>query len=250
MTAPDQTILVVEDDEMVQAFLALHLENEGFAVRTASSGMDMIQSLTQKTPDLILMGLNLPDCDGLNLTRQVRLKSTVPIIVATTRKSREDRLMGLSLGADDYVTKPFNPKELLLRVRNLLERTLPDGVSLPPPPQHSPLDENMPALLPVPAPQPDSKTKIGGGVRLAMLIFFYALIAAAVTEYRFMASPVPAPDPVQATAPIPTPAQQKAPASTSPILEAVPNKTVTLTATPAPSTPIPLVRRTPGLAHV
>ena len=241
MSAPEQTILVVEDDEMVQAFLALHLENEGYAVRTAACGMDMIQSLSDKTPDLILLDFNLPDGDGLNLTRQIRLTSTVPIIIATTRKNREDRLIGLGLGADDYVTKPFDPKELLLRVRNLLVRNLPDGVSLPPPSQHPPLDvdrELPAALLPAPMANADVKTERGGGLRLAMVICISALVAAAVTEYWLL--PGPGPYSVQATAQITKPSQLKAHVTTGPVLETAPDKTVTLSATPTPPTAITL----------
>ncbi len=243
MTEPEQTILVVEDDEMIQAFLALHLENEGYAVQTTACGLDMIQSLSEKAPDLILMDLNLPDNDGLSLTRQVRLTSTVPIIIATTRQSREDRLMGLGLGADDYVTKPFDPRELLLRVRNILERTLPEGVSLPAPSQRPLADtgrEIPAALLPAPVPETDGKTERRIGLRPAMVIFTSALAAAgaAVTAYWLLATPVPAPSPVQATAQNSKPAQQKAPVVTSPVLDAAPNKTVTVTSTPTPRTAI------------
>jgi DNA-binding response OmpR family regulator len=122
MTTPEQTILVVEDDEMVRQFITLHLETEGYGVRTAATGAKMIEALSDQRPDLILLDLNLPDGDGLSLAREVRQHSNIPIIIATTRKSREDRLMGLGIGVDDYLTKPFDPTELTLRVRNVLKR--------------------------------------------------------------------------------------------------------------------------------
>ena len=95
-------ILIVEDDEMVQAFLALHLEHEGYGVRSARNGAEMLSALSEGTPDLIILDLNLPDGDGLSLAQQVRQHSSVPIIVATARKGHDDRLMALGLGADDY----------------------------------------------------------------------------------------------------------------------------------------------------
>ncbi|MDA0304723.1 MAG: response regulator transcription factor [Proteobacteria bacterium] len=123
MTTTPQHILVVEDDEMVQAFLALHLEIEGYTVTLAGNGAEMIKALSARHPDMIILDLNLPDGDGLSLAKQVRESSSVPIIIATTRKSQEDRLLGLGIGADDYLIKPFDPKELILRVHNLLERS-------------------------------------------------------------------------------------------------------------------------------
>ena len=124
---------------MVQAFLALHLENEGYGVRTAANGAEMLGALSEGTPDLIVLDLNLPDGDGLSLAQQVREHSSVPIIVATARKSHDDRMMALGLGADDYLTKPFDPRELILRVRNLLDRAAPnatanDDLAVPSPP--------------------------------------------------------------------------------------------------------------------
>ena len=119
---PTERVLVVEDDAMLQAFLVLKLEQEGFGVLTAASGEDMFRVLAQDDVDLILLDLNLPDGDGLSLARKIREHSDVPIVIATARQSRDDRMIALGLGADDYVTKPFDPEELALRIRNVIAR--------------------------------------------------------------------------------------------------------------------------------
>lgn len=116
-------VLIVEDDEMVQALLAVYLEGEGFAVSCAENGAEMLAVLNREPVHLILLDLMLPDEDGLTLARQVRARSTVPIIVLTARRGHDDRLAALDIGADDYLTKPFDPRELILRIRNLLSRT-------------------------------------------------------------------------------------------------------------------------------
>jgi two-component system OmpR family response regulator len=115
-------LLVVEDDEFVQTLLAAYLEKEGFKVMRAMNGREMLCLLSQERIDLILLDLTLPDEDGLTLARQVRARSTIPIIVLTARTERHDRLAALEIGADDYMVKPFDPQELCLRVRNLLAR--------------------------------------------------------------------------------------------------------------------------------
>lgn len=127
MIEPAPTILVVEDDEMIQAFLDCHLENEGYKVQAAANGAEMFLALATGRPDLILLDINLPDGDGLGFIRQIRDRSNAPIIIATARKGREDRLEALRLGADDYLTKPFDPRELILRVRNILNRHLDEA---------------------------------------------------------------------------------------------------------------------------
>ena len=116
-------ILVVEDDQFIQDLLAAILANEGYDVRVASNGRRMQQECDHRLPDLILLDLGLPDEDGIVLLRKLRMRSDVPVVILTTRGEIDDRLAALELGADDFVTKPANPKELLLRIRRLLDRS-------------------------------------------------------------------------------------------------------------------------------
>ena len=115
-------LLIVEDDELVQSLLAAYMQNEGFKVSLATSGKEMLACIDSEAIDLVLLDLGLPDEDGLVLARQVRARSSLPIIVVTSRKDQKDRLAALEIGADDYLTKPFDPEELVLRVCNLLGR--------------------------------------------------------------------------------------------------------------------------------
>lgn len=147
-------VLVVEDDAMIQTFLSLHLENEGLAVSRAATGGEMFEALESEDVDLIILDLNLPDSDGLDLAGQVRARSSIPIIVATARKSHEDRLRALSLGADDYLIKPFDPEELILRVRNLLQRSSAGTVA--PVAQETIIPASPPSPGPVFAPTPEA----------------------------------------------------------------------------------------------
>ncbi|MBT3552654.1 MAG: response regulator transcription factor [Rhodospirillaceae bacterium] len=120
-------LLIVEDDELVQSLLAAYMKGEGYKVSCAGSGKEMLATLNTEKIDLILLDLGLPDEDGLTLTRQIRARSSIPIIVITARRGREDRLAALELGADDYLTKPFDPEELVLRVHNILGRAKDGG---------------------------------------------------------------------------------------------------------------------------
>jgi CheY-like chemotaxis protein len=120
---PKETILTVEDDEDLQSFLKLHLEAEGYAVEQAMTAQEAISSITNNRIDLVLLDLGLPDLDGLLVAEQIRKFSTVPIIVASARKRVDDRLAALGVGADDYVTKPFDPRELVLRISNIISRS-------------------------------------------------------------------------------------------------------------------------------
>ncbi|MBT3768015.1 MAG: response regulator transcription factor [Rhodospirillaceae bacterium] len=122
-SGPKETILAVEDDEDLQSFLKLHLEAEGYAVEQALTAQEAIASITNKRIDLVLLDLGLPDEDGLLVAEQIRNFSSVPIIVASARTRVDDRLAALGLGADDYVTKPFDPRELVLRIRNIISRS-------------------------------------------------------------------------------------------------------------------------------
>jgi CheY-like chemotaxis protein len=115
-------ILVVEDDDLSQRFVTYHLEHAGFRVTAVPDGAEMMATLDREAIDLVLLDLGLPDGDGLSRAQQARQRSSVPIVVLTARKGEDDRLMALSLGADDYLTKPCDPRELVLRVRNVLAR--------------------------------------------------------------------------------------------------------------------------------
>ncbi len=118
-----QRLLIVEDDEMVQSLLAAYLQREGFLTSLASTGKEMLACADTEKIDLILLDLGLPDEDGLTLARQIRARSNLPIVILTARLGKSDRLAALEIGADDYMTKPFDPEELILRIRNLLGRT-------------------------------------------------------------------------------------------------------------------------------
>ena len=116
-------LVIAEDDEFVQRLLAAYLEKEGFRVSLAGTGRELLATLDTENIDLVLLDLGLPDEDGLVLMRQMRARSRVPVIVLTARMEREHRISALELGADDYLTKPCDPEELVLRVQNLLARS-------------------------------------------------------------------------------------------------------------------------------
>lgn len=118
-----QRLLIVEDDVFVLELLGSCLRQHGYDISLAKSGAEMFQILEKFNVDLILLDLTLPDEDGIVLTRQIRTRSNIPIIILTSRDCREDRLSTLELGADDYLTKPCDTDELLLRIRNLIARS-------------------------------------------------------------------------------------------------------------------------------
>jgi len=117
---------------MLQGLLAAYLENAGFKASMVASGKEMLACVDTESIDMVLLDLGLPDEDGLVLARQLRARSSLPIIVLTARKEQKDRLVALEIGADDYLTKPFDPAELLLRVRNMLGRSDSGGGEAPP----------------------------------------------------------------------------------------------------------------------
>ena len=116
------TILIVEDDPHTVELVRLYLNHDGHQVITAATGPDGLRLAQERPPDLILLDLMLPGIDGIELCRALRAQSDVPIIMVTARVAEDDRLAGLDLGADDYVTKPFSPKELAARVKAVLRR--------------------------------------------------------------------------------------------------------------------------------
>lgn len=122
MSRVGQKILIVEDELDLVQVLRDYLEKSGFKVEAQTNGPAALASVKQHPPDLILLDLNLPGVDGLDVARQIRRTSEVPIIMVTARVEEADKLIGLELGADDYVTKPFSPREVVARVRAVLRR--------------------------------------------------------------------------------------------------------------------------------
>jgi two-component system, OmpR family, response regulator len=120
-------ILIVDDDPRLCRALARYLQLEGYSVRTASSGREMRESLAVEKPNLVLLDLMLPDEDGFSLARELRSISNVAIVILTGKSDTTDKVVGLELGADDYVTKPFSDRELLARIRSVLRRTSNGG---------------------------------------------------------------------------------------------------------------------------
>jgi DNA-binding response OmpR family regulator len=116
-------ILVVEDEPKIRQLLRSYLENDGFAVMTTGSGAEAIQAVQDSGPDLVLLDLRLPDVSGEEVAREIRRSCDVPIVMLTAKTEVEDRIKGLRLGVDDYVTKPFSPREVVLRVRAVLRRS-------------------------------------------------------------------------------------------------------------------------------
>jgi two-component system alkaline phosphatase synthesis response regulator PhoP len=117
-----QTILVVDDEPQIVKVLRGYLEQAGFRVVTANDGQLALAQYKHEKPDLVLLDLHLPGMDGLDVARRLRASSNVPIIMVTARVEETDRLIGLELGADDYVAKPFSPREVVARVRAVLRR--------------------------------------------------------------------------------------------------------------------------------
>lgn len=115
-------ILVVDDERKILSLVRGYLEREGYRVTEATDGRQALEAFQRVTPDLIILDLMLPEVDGLEVCREVRRTSEVPIIMLTARDEDADKLVGLELGADDYMTKPFSPRELVARVRAVLRR--------------------------------------------------------------------------------------------------------------------------------
>jgi two-component system, OmpR family, alkaline phosphatase synthesis response regulator PhoP len=129
--AGEQTILVVEDEQAIASFVAAYLRKDGFAVRVTASGLEALSIVGLDAPSLVVLDLMLPDLDGIEVCRRIRESSTLPVLMLTARDDDLDKIAGLEVGADDYLTKPFNPRELVARVKAILRRsgskTKPDG---------------------------------------------------------------------------------------------------------------------------
>ncbi|MFG2961459.1 response regulator transcription factor [Streptomyces sp. NPDC048291] len=116
-------VLVVDDDPTVSEVVAGYLDRAGFAVEVADDGPTAVAQAAARPPDLVVLDLMLPGIDGLEVCRRIRTAGPLPVIMLTARGDEEDRILGLEVGADDYVTKPFSPRELVLRVESVLRRT-------------------------------------------------------------------------------------------------------------------------------
>ena len=120
-------ILIVEDDEKTLGTLRLYLEHEGFSVGSATDGIAALERAREHPPDLVVLDLMLPELDGMEVCQELRRNGNVPIIMLTARTTEPDKLRGLRAGADDYVTKPFSPRELVARIHAVLRRSLVDA---------------------------------------------------------------------------------------------------------------------------
>jgi DNA-binding response OmpR family regulator len=124
--ATERTIIVVEDDANIADLLDMYLREAGFRVLQAAGGERALDLVDQHRPALVVLDIGLPDIDGFEVCRRIRARSTVPVLFLTARDGEIDRILGLELGADDYVTKPFSPREIVARVKAILRRGEPD----------------------------------------------------------------------------------------------------------------------------
>jgi two-component system KDP operon response regulator KdpE len=126
----DRLILVVDDEERMVRFIRLNLEHDGFRVIEAYNGTQAINKVRSSLPDLMLLDVMMPDIDGFEVLKIIREVSSTPVIMLTAKGEEDDRVRGLELGADDYITKPFSPRELVSRVKAVLRRTESAGVGV------------------------------------------------------------------------------------------------------------------------
>src|SRR5215813_14569016 len=130
-THMSRKILIVDDDHKTVDLLRLYLERDGYQVLAAHDGRQALELTRQRRPDLIVLDLMLPTVDGLDVCRILRAEAPTPIIMLTARTTEDDKLLGLDLGADDYITKPFSPREVVARVRAVLRRAAPPAPAEP-----------------------------------------------------------------------------------------------------------------------
>ncbi len=126
MTTKPQTVLVVEDEASIASFVAAYLKNAGYAVRTTATGAEALKLVASEKPALVVLDLMLPDMDGVEVCKRIRQSTDLPVLMLTARDEDVDKIIGLEVGADDYMTKPFNPRELVARVKSILRRSTAD----------------------------------------------------------------------------------------------------------------------------
>ena len=124
MATKPQTVLVVEDEASIASFVAAYLKNAGYTVKTTPSGNEALRIVESDKPALVVLDLMLPDLDGVEVCKRIRQHSDMPVLMLTARDEDVDKIIGLEVGADDYMTKPFNPRELVARVRAILRRSV------------------------------------------------------------------------------------------------------------------------------
>jgi two-component system, OmpR family, response regulator ResD len=140
-------ILVIEDEASIVQLVRLYLEEAGFTVRAVANGIAGVEAHAKERPDLVILDLMLPGLDGYEVCKRIRAVAETPILMLTARRTEDDRVMGLDLGADDYLTKPFSPRELVSRVRAILRRASPAAG------QSEPERLEIPGLVVLPAPR-------------------------------------------------------------------------------------------------
>jgi two-component system, OmpR family, phosphate regulon response regulator OmpR len=119
-------VLIIDDDEKLRKLLKEYLEGNGFKVLTLADGSDVKKTLQKELPEMVILDIMLPGKDGLEVLKEIRMDHTVPVIMLTAKGDQTDRIVGLELGADDYLPKPFNPRELLARMKAVLRRVVPE----------------------------------------------------------------------------------------------------------------------------
>jgi len=123
VTSQAQVVLIVEDEPSIASFVSLYLKNAGYAVKAVATGSDALAQVESEEPALVVLDLMLPDMDGIEVCRRIRQRRDIPILMLTARDEDVDKIIGLEVGADDYLTKPFNPRELVARIKSVLRRT-------------------------------------------------------------------------------------------------------------------------------
>ena len=125
MAMKPQTVLVVEDEASIASFVAAYLKNAGYTVRTTASGAEALKLVESEKPALVVLDLMLPDIDGVEVCKRIRQTGDLPVLMLTARDEDVDKIIGLEVGADDYLTKPLNPRELVARVKSVRRRAGP-----------------------------------------------------------------------------------------------------------------------------
>ncbi|MEJ2413579.1 MAG: response regulator [Anaerolineales bacterium] len=139
-------ILAVDDEKRMVRFIQLNLEQDGFQVITAYNGKEALEQVRTQLPDLVLLDIMMPDINGFEVLKKIREVSSVPVIMLTAKGEEDDRIQGLELGADDYITKPFSPRELVSRIKAVLRRT--KAFSLGGGKEGRPASHGIPSALP------------------------------------------------------------------------------------------------------